>query len=295
MGSEAEMLESGPVGVLARASENAGFYGFSLTEHPIPSARWLDGGGHQTIDPLVGLAFAAAATSGIRLLTYLIVVPYRNPFILAKAAATLDQLSGGRLILGVGTGYQKSEFFAVGVDFAERNALMDEALEVLPIAWTGEPFSYHGLHFEARDVMARPRPHQIPIPIWIGGNADLTLRRVASRAQGWMPMAGAHVTSATSRTPYLATAADLAVRISRLREYAGDRADGLPILFPYLDRSVSEPGVDVERHREAMASLEAIGVTHLALEAPMGEKRSVEFVQAFGECYIRSRSSALNP
>lgn len=290
VGSEAEMLESGPIGGLARASEDAGFYGFSLTEHPIPSARWLDGGGHQTVDPLVGLAFAAATTSRIRLLTYLMVVPYRNPFILAKAAATLDHLSGGRLILGVGTGYQKSEFFALGVDFDERNALMDEALEVMPMAWTGEPFSYKGLHFEARDVMSRPRPRQIPIPIWIGGNADITLRRVATRAQGWMPMAGGHITAATSRTPYLGTATDLAVRIDRLRAYAGDRADQLPILFPHVDRSIVEkPGVDVERHREAIGALEALGVTHLALEAPMGEKQSLEFVQAFGESYIAPR------
>ena len=91
-------------------------------------------GGHQTLDPFVALAFAAAVTKRLRLLTYLAVVPYRNPFLLAKAAATLDRLSGGRFILGVGSGYLKTEFFALGVDFDERNALFDEALDVLPLA-----------------------------------------------------------------------------------------------------------------------------------------------------------------
>ena len=81
--------------------------------------------------------------------------PYRNPFLLAKAAATLDRLSGGRFILGVGTGYHKAEFFALGVDFDERNDLFDEMLDVLPLAWTGEPFSYHGRHFDARDVISQ--------------------------------------------------------------------------------------------------------------------------------------------
>ena len=110
---------------------------FALTEHPIPGANWLAHGGHQTLDPFVGLAFAAAVTERIRLLTHLSVVPYRNPFLLAKSAATLDRCSKGRFILGIGTGYHKTEFFALGVDFDERNALFDEALEVLPTSVVG--------------------------------------------------------------------------------------------------------------------------------------------------------------
>ncbi len=116
-------------------------------------------------------------TSRLRLLTYLSVLPYRNPMLLAKAAASVDIVSGGRFILGLGTGYNKSEYFALGVDFDERNVLTDEVLDVLPLHWSGEPFSYKGTHFEARDVIARPRPPQQPIPIWIGGNSRLTVRR----------------------------------------------------------------------------------------------------------------------
>ena len=189
-GLEADVLDAGPLHDVAAAVECAGFDGISLSEHPAPGARWLSSGGHQTLDPFVALAFAAAATQRLRVVTNIVVAPYRNPLLLAKAAATLDKLSGGRLTLGLGTGYQKSEYYAVGVDMDERNALFDEALEVIPMHWRGEPFNYQGRHFSARDVIARPRPVQDPIPIWIGGNSKLTRRRVAERAHGWMTMSG---------------------------------------------------------------------------------------------------------
>ena len=130
-GLESDLLDSGEISDVAVAVEAAGFDAFALTEHPIPGANWLAHGGHQTLDPFVGLAFAAAVTERIKLLTHLSVVPYRNPFLLAKTAATLDRCSQGRFVLGLGAGYHKTEFFALGVDFDERNALFDEALEVL--------------------------------------------------------------------------------------------------------------------------------------------------------------------
>jgi probable F420-dependent oxidoreductase len=140
-GTEIEMLDAGPVAELAQAAEAAGFGGFAFTEHPAPAAKWMATGGHPTLDPFVALGHVAAVTKTLRLLTYLTVLPYRNPMLLAKAAATVDLLSGGRFILGVGTGYLKGEFRALGVDFEERNALFDEALDVLPLHWSGEPFS----------------------------------------------------------------------------------------------------------------------------------------------------------
>src|SRR6202042_2279717 len=115
------------------------------------------------------------------------VLPYRNPMLLAKAAASVDILSHGRFILGAGTGYNKSDFHALGVDFDERNTLFDEALEVLPKHWSGEPFSYAGQHFSAREVIARPRPPQQPIPIWIGGTSQLNRRPARPRAAARKP------------------------------------------------------------------------------------------------------------
>src|SRR5690348_12676801 len=109
-GSAGNMLDAGPVPEVAAAAESAGFDGFGLTEHPVPGARWLDRGGHQSVDPFVALGAAAATTTRIRLLTHLAVAPYRNPFLLAKAAATVDLMSGGRMTLGLGGGYHKTEF-----------------------------------------------------------------------------------------------------------------------------------------------------------------------------------------
>jgi alkanesulfonate monooxygenase SsuD/methylene tetrahydromethanopterin reductase-like flavin-dependent oxidoreductase (luciferase family) len=166
---------------------------------------------------------------------------------------------------------------------------MDEALEVLPLHWSGEPFSYQGLHFDARDMIARPVPTQSPIPIWIGGNSDLTLRRVASKAQGWMPHSGSATTSASARTPHLATLDDVRAKLTKLRGFAGERADELSILFPYVDPSIREPHVDVERHLDMIVAIEALGVTHMSIEAPAGEKQTRDFLDAFGELYIRGK------
>ncbi|HEX3964430.1 MAG TPA: LLM class flavin-dependent oxidoreductase [Trebonia sp.] len=112
----------------------------------------------------MALGYVAGATTSLRLLTNLVVAPCRNPFLLAKAAATVDKLSGGRLILGLGAGYQKSEFYALSIDFEERNVLFDEVLDALPLHWSGEPFSFEGRHFNARGVIARPRPVQDQFP-----------------------------------------------------------------------------------------------------------------------------------
>src|SRR5262245_14460348 len=90
-GADGDMLDPGPLGEVAAAAERAGFEGLALTDHPVPGARWLSSGGHQSLDPFVGLGFAAAATERLRLLTHLSVAPYRNPFLLAKAAATVDR------------------------------------------------------------------------------------------------------------------------------------------------------------------------------------------------------------
>ena len=124
------------VAEFARVAEESGIDAIALTDHPAPSKKWLDGGGHETLDPFVGLAFCAAVTSRINLMTNLTVVPYRNPLLMARSMTSVDVLSGGRTIFTLGTGYLRSEFAALGVDFEERNALFDEAIEVLLGVWS---------------------------------------------------------------------------------------------------------------------------------------------------------------
>jgi probable F420-dependent oxidoreductase len=288
IGIERDLLDAGDVLTVARAVEAAGWDGVAFTEHPAPGYRWLaEGGGHQTLDPFVALAAAAAVTERIKLLTYLSVAPYRNPLLLAKSAASVDLISKGRFILGLGTGYLKTEFFALGVDFGERNDLIDEALEVLPMHWSGERFSFSGKHFDARDIIARPSPRSGTIPIWIGGNAKITRRRVAERAQGWMPMSGPPEMATTTRTAHFSGLDDIAAAVRELKELAGERAAEIDIMVLYTDDSILKPGVDVERHREALGRIAEIGATWVSFAWDFStEAETLAFVEDFGSTYL---------
>src|ERR1700712_257871 len=144
-----EFVSGAAIVELARAAEDGGFDAVYVTEHPFPEAKWLQHGGHHALDPFVALSFAAALTPKIRLQTNLVVLAYRNPFLTAKAIASLDALSGGRTIIGIGAGYLEGEFLAVGVDPAKRNELTDEAIRAMKAAWSGEEIQYEGAGFTA--------------------------------------------------------------------------------------------------------------------------------------------------
>src|SRR3954463_13571529 len=119
----------------AQTAEASGFSGIAFTDHPAPSHKWLNAGGHDAFDPFAALSFVAGVTNHIQLIPNIVVLPYRNPFLVAKSAATIDALSGGRFVLSVATGYLRSEYRALGVDFDRRNELFDEALAVLRGVW----------------------------------------------------------------------------------------------------------------------------------------------------------------
>ena len=174
---------------LARAADELGFDFITAQDHSVAPRQWAaDGGGQTWYEPFVVLSYAAAVTSRVRLLTDVLIVPYRSPFQIAKIAASLDQLSGGRLILGVGSGYLEEEFNILGASFAERGAVTDESLEVLKRCWTEEWLDVSTPHFEAKDVSISPRPLQSPRPpIWVGGNSWRALRRAVEHGDGWTP------------------------------------------------------------------------------------------------------------
>lgn len=139
-------------------------------------------------DPISTLGFLAASTSTVRLMTNVLVGPYRHPLAVAKAFATLDHLSGGRVILGMGTGHVNAEFEALGIDFASRGRVLDEAIDALKAAWAEEFPSFAGETWSFQAAGQRPRPVQRPRPpIWIGGLGRPALRRVAERGDGWIP------------------------------------------------------------------------------------------------------------
>jgi probable F420-dependent oxidoreductase len=249
---------------LTRSASDAGFDGVASDEHPIPSEAWRNGpGGHDALDPFITLASVAGTAREMWLLTYLAVVPFRNPFLLAKQAATLDVLSGGRLILGVGTGYQEPEFRALGVEFRDRNALFDEGLEVMKLAWTGEVVNYRGMHFVAEDVRSLPVPVSRPHPpIWIGGNSNLTMRRVVDSGQGWMPMPNPRSKAAAGRSVALETLDDLA----RLKRYMTGYAEqqgrpDSPDILCSLGLGSEEPAAVIDH----ICRLAELGVTWVSV------------------------------
>ena len=262
-GVAGDMLDPGPIDEVAVAAERAGFDAIAFTEHPAPGARWLGAGGHQTLDPFVALSFAAAATERIQLLTYVCVLPYRNPMLVAKTAASIDRLSGGRFILGVGTGYLKGEFSALGVAMEERNELFDEAVDVMRALWATDELHYEGRHFTARGVTLKPRPVQQPHPpLWLGGNAHVVRERVAAWGDGWAPLLGGAELLQTTRTSAIPTDADLARHIAEIKEaMAGHGRD--PGVLDVASGSAQPLPRDasVQERLDVIGRLAEIGVT----------------------------------
>jgi probable F420-dependent oxidoreductase len=262
---------------MARAAEAGGWDAVFVTEHPIPADDWMRSGGHHALDPFVALAFAAAATERLRVQTNLCVVPYRNPFLTAKAVATLDSLSGGRLIFGAGAGYLEAEFRALGVDYAARNERFDEALVVMKQVWTGESVDIVGHGFVARGHHALPRPAQRPHPpIWIGGNSRRAMRRAVDHGDGWMPIPNPAALAERRRTPGLESLDDLRARLDYLRGYALEQGRRAPrdVMFMPLGRDMYAPAAfDAPAQVEHARALEALGVTQLAIGFPVDTRR----------------------
>ena len=215
-----EFLQPEAVSQIGAVLERAGFNGGNVTDHPCPTGRWLDGGGHHAQDPFVILSLLAATTKKLRLQTGILVLPYRNPFITARAVATLDVFSGGRVTLGVGAGYMKGEYFALGVDFERRNDIVDEYINALKAAWGGEEFSFKGTGYEARGNRILPRPVQKPHPpLLIGGNSHRAIRRAVESGDAWYPFFTAGPLSTTARTAAMSTEDDLLEGMRYLQEH----------------------------------------------------------------------------
>ena len=277
-----DLASGAGIAAVAQAAEAAGCSGFGFTDHPAPSRRWLDGGGHDALDPFVALGFAAAHTTTLRLVPNIVVLPYRNPFVVAKAGATLDRLSGGRFTLAVGAGYLRSEFAALGVDSEERNALFDEALEVIHRVWTSDEVTFEGRHFSARSVTARPRPVAQPRPpIWIGGNSAAARQRVADHAEGWCPFPAPAVLARTARTVALDSVEALATGVEDLRrrlEAAGRDPEGVDVCF------AAPRGGDPGEQLAALEELARLGVTWVQVPAPGDSvEHAVDAISRYGE------------
>jgi probable F420-dependent oxidoreductase len=173
---------------VARKADELGYAWVPCSDHVIVPRRALPAMGASWYAPATTLAFIAGFTQRLRLLTHVLVLPYRNPLDIAKQYATLDRLSAGRVILGVGVGHLRAEFRALRAEFEDRGAVTDEYIEVIKRLWTNEEASFRGRYVEFSELHLSPRPVQQPHPpIWVGGNSRRAARRAVELGDGWLP------------------------------------------------------------------------------------------------------------
>jgi len=283
--SVGEFQTSNAVREMGDALECAGIDACYVTDHPAPDAAWLHASGHDALDPFTALSFIAATTSRLCLHTNILVMAYRNPFITAKAAASLQTLSGGRLILGVGAGYQQGEFEALGVDFYKRGKLFDEALDVIRLAWAGGPVVFEGTTFNAAGNEPRPAPNPAP-PIWIGGGSDKAIERAARFGDGWSPFFAAPSMSKLNQESGIHTVEQLSDKIATLQDLRAKLGKHSPFdiaIGPKPKLHYQKAG-GADEYLEAVRELAGAGVTWCMVDPPHPNRQAyIENVQWFGE------------
>ena len=232
-------------------AEEVGFSSVAVADHiVVPTAiesaypytvkgNFLSKG--DAMEQLSLMAFVAAASETLRIISSVMIVPHRNPILVAKAIATSDVLSEGRMTIGVGVGWMAEEFAALNApDFKKRGAVTDEYIRIWKKLWTGEAVSHDGEHYSFKELYCQPAPPQNPHPpIWIGGHSNPALRRVARLADGWHPV------GATAASPL--PPSEMRQKLAQLRELTeaeGRDFDALTISYkaPFYDGGVPAAG-----------------------------------------------------
>ena len=274
----------GPVvAAVARAAEAAGFARLWAGEHVVmvdrPASRYPynDAGelpvpaDADWLDPFVCLSFAAAATQRIEIATGIVLLPEHNPVLVAKQAASLDAMCGGRFTLGVGIGWSEEEFTALGVPFARRGARTVEYVRAMRELWQSDSASFHGrfVNFEAIRVYPKP-PRDRRLPIVFGGNSDTALRRIAAHGDGWYGF-------------NLSGIDEVADRIGVLREYCHSAERPLDALDLAVAVIGSEPA--------DLPTLERLGVDELVLVdgPPQDADEAAEWVDGLAQRWLQER------
>jgi probable F420-dependent oxidoreductase len=272
---------------VARHAEDLGFEGVTLAEHQFFPERLesrfpFSPDGTPLFDaedewpemwPLIG---AMATTTGrLRFCTAVHILPLFHPLSVARSAATADALAPGRVVLGVGAGWMREEYEAFDVEFKTRGRRLDEGIDVLKRAWTGEMFEFHGEFYDFERLLVRPSPAE-PIPIFIGGTSEPALRR-AARAEGWMGGGGS-----------------LDETIALLERVRGLRAEAEYEHLPFETMTLHDVGLrgnldDVRRLADAGLD----GVVHLPFRASLGRRSSLAEKRAYLERFVEDVATRL--
>lgn len=263
-------LTGADVLTVARAADRLGFESVLIPEHLVIAPEHVRSTGTHFYDAMTAQAVVAGATERIRVGSMVTILPLHNPIALAKAACTVDWLSGGRLNMTVGLGWQADEYRALGVSWQRRGRIADEYLAAMHELWTSEHPVFDGEFVSFSDITFEPKPVQRPRPpLWIGGDADAALRRAARFGDMW--------------APWLSAPAEIPEKLDRIR--SSSEFDGRPFGVFYSlmalqvtmrdgrhtrgTRKQDQQGVDVARTLDDCAMLDRLGVTDTAVPAPL--------------------------
>jgi probable F420-dependent oxidoreductase len=265
---------------LAQAAESAGFESIWTVDHVVvpdgyqskypydPSGKIPSGAETVFPDPLIWLAYVAAMTSTIRLGTGILILPLRNPLVLAKELATLDYLSGGRMILGAGVGWLEEEFQAFGIPFAERGQRTEDAIGAMRALWSQEQASFESNSVSFHNCCLRPQPPGGSIPVHVGGHSATAARRAGRLGDGFFPFGVTHQ--------------DLLPLIDLVRRSA-DEAGRDP---ETIEISVQSLCTDGEQALAEMNMLQTLGATRMVIPAAMFKSDPEELLGRFGKDVI---------
>ena len=239
------------VATVARAADSLGYYHLTCSEHVVIPTEVAATRGSRYWDPLATFGYLAAVTSRLRLATNVLVLGYHHPLEIAKRYGTLDQVSGGRLILGLGVGSLEEEFELLGAPFSDRGARADDAIRALRSSLSTDRPAYDGPFYRYADLVMDPCAQQPRVPLWIGGRTARSLRRAVELGDGWVPFA--------------IRAADVATMISRARDTAAWEARTAPLEVVLQNGRPLDPTGDPEGVRTVLGKLAAAGATGVQL------------------------------
>ena len=290
LGESDEFADPDKLAEVARAIEDAGFDACAVMDHPFPLLRDPRAGG-QAFDMFAMGGYLAAATTRLAIHLNIIVMAYRNPFVVARCVSTLDHLAKGRLMVGVGAGYMEAEFVALGADFSRRGELVDEGVVAMKAAWSGEPITLESTAWSARGNSMLPRPFSDPHPkLFRGGNTKNAIRSAVRHFDGWNPFEAPSDLAKEARTAAIDSRRAFRERLTLLRELEQEtgRATPLEISLDKPDpRWLSDGAQSIV---EEIEQLEALGVGWLVVYLSGASAAEViENVRSFASTVLTSR------
>jgi probable F420-dependent oxidoreductase len=300
-------------------AEELGFHSLWASDHVVlpervdawyPYAqdkRWPYPADTNWLDPLLALAWAAQAAPHCKLGTNVLVVPLRDPMLLAKQTATLDYLSGGRLLLGIGAGWMEEEFKLLGVPFADRGARTAEMVRLMRAFWSGAKVDFKGKYWQVADCLIHPLPVRRSVPIYWGGHSEAALRHVARVGDGWLPLGLSMVELRAGIELIRAIRERLPQTTTEVVSTPRDRDQQLPpattevVTTPRDPNGVPvvvRPGTQYKVDAERLEEHQALGVTHWIVDNPSRDPAFQalhdEMLRVAELCQLPARKKTLN-